>query len=385
MAKIGIITFNFTLDNYGQVLQYLATQEYLKKLGHQAILVESNGWRRTFSRYIKWSFELIWNFIKIKILHPLFITKKKQKIAIEQKEKEKHFIFEHWASISKKQEKGHPRYFNEFRNRFFSIISGTYEDILEKNFDAFCVGSDQTWAVADNHWLLAWVPQEAKRFSIAPSTGHRKFTESEIKAFIPHLKKFNFITVREENGIQFCKQCGRYDAIKILDPVFLPQANSYNAFMDNTPTKEEAYVFIYMLGGEIGLSMNEIFSFCKQHGLKIKYVESQGRDEKFDNKIYATVGEWLRLIKGASLVITNSFHGTAFSIIFQKQFLTFPLINLMEDMNQRIYDLVEQMKLKERIYNGDMNVLLKKIDWSTSEEKISENRITLKQLIEKTL
>ena len=93
MAKIGIITFNFTLDNYGQVLQYLATQEYLKKLGHQAILVESNGWRRTFSRYIKWSFELIWNFIKIKILHPLFITKKKTKNSHRTKGKRKTFYF----------------------------------------------------------------------------------------------------------------------------------------------------------------------------------------------------------------------------------------------------------------------------------------------------
>lgn len=384
MAKIGIITFNFTLDNYGQVLQYLATQEYLKELGHKAILVEPNGWRKTFFRYIKWTFQVLGGFLK-RITLCKFHTANKKNSAIESREIKKQVLFKQWATITENQEKNHPRHFNEFKKKFFSFMLGTYDDILEKNFDSFCVGSDQTWSGAGFHWLLGWVPPKTKRFSIAPSIGHRKFTKSEIKSFIPYLKKFDFITVREENGLQFCKQCGRNDAIKVLDPVFLLRAESYNSFIDLPKKKEDPYVLIYMLGGEIELPIEEIFSFCKQKGLKIKYIESQGRNENLDNKVFATVGEWLGLIKEASFVITNSFHGTAFSIIFQKPFLTFPLINLMKDMNGRIYDLTEQMGLKERIYKGNMNILMKKIDWSTSNQQIIQNRNTLDRLIQKTL
>ena len=384
MAKIGIITFNFTIDNYGQVLQYLATQEYLRELGHKALLVEPNGWRKTPSRYIKRTFQILWRFIKRIVHYKNNPTNKKDSI-IESTEIKKQIEFKRWLAITNNQEKKHPRHFNEFKKKYFLIKSGTYDDILDEKFDAFCVGSDQTWSGAGYHWLLGWVPPKVKRFSIAPSIGHRKYTKLEINSFIPYLRKFDFITVREENGIQFSNQCGRNDAIKVLDPVFLLQADSYSPFINISAKKDDPYVFIYMLGGEIELPMAKIFDFCRQQGLKIKYVESQGRNEDFNDKIFATVEEWLGLIKGASFIITNSFHGTAFSIILQKPFLTFPLINLMKDMNERIYDLLEQMGLKERIYKGNLDILMQKIDWSISKKRIIDNKDTLNRLIKEAL
>ena len=89
MAKIGIITFNSTIDNYGQILQYLATQEYLKSLGHDPILVEPNGWERTFPRLIKWSIQITYGYLK----NVASRLKPCKKISIIEKELEKENTF----------------------------------------------------------------------------------------------------------------------------------------------------------------------------------------------------------------------------------------------------------------------------------------------------
>ena len=380
MAKIGIITFNFTKDNYGQVLQYLATQEYLKSLGHTPILVEPNRWKRTFPRLIKWSIQIIYGYLKS--IASQFTTHKTNSIV--KKEIEKENTFKKWAIITEQQERTHPRHFNDFREKYFSHQTGTFDDILASHYDCFCVGSDQTWSGAGWYWMLDWVPQKIRRFSIAPSIGHRKYTNKELRRFAPYLKKFDFITVRENNGLELCKKCGRSDAVKILDPVFLLDSSVYDKFITSTP-QNKPYVFIYMLGGEIKLPISKILDFCRKQNLDIKYVESQGRNENVPNKIFASVEEWLKLISNSKYVITNSFHGTAFSILFQKPFLTFPLINLMGDMNERVYDLAENMGLKERIYKENMDILTQKVDWSISEKKIIENKNTLDRLINKIL
>ena len=376
MAKIGIITFNSTIDNYGQVLQYLATQEYMKSLGHTPILIDPQKWERTPLRMVKWGVQLIYIYIK-KLIPQLRQEKKTQ---IIENEIEKISVFKEWALISEEQEKKHPRHFNDFKKKYFSYQAGTFDDILASNYDSFCVGSDQIWSAAGWYWMLGWVPKKIRRFSIAPSIGFRKYTNKEKKSFIPYLKKFDFITVRENNGVELCKQCGRHDAVKILDPVFLLEPNSYNKFAA-TIQEKNPYIFIYMLGGEIDLPIAKIIEFCQNQGFEVKYVESQGRNENIPNKIYATVEEWIALIRNAAYVITNSFHGTAFSIIYHKPFLTFPLINLMKDMNERIYDLTEQLGLESRIYKGDLNGLFYHVNWETANKKIKENENWLRKKI----
>ena len=376
MAKIGIITFNSTIDNSGQILQYLATQEYLKSLGHDPILVEPNGWERTFPRLIKWSIQITYGYLK----NVASRLKPRKKISIIEKELEKENTFKEWAITTANQEKIHPRHFSSFRKKYFSCQTGTFDKILSSGYDSFCVGSDQTWSAAGWYWMLGWVPKKIRRFSIAPSVGHRKYTKKELKSFTPYLKKFDFITVRENNGIELCKQCGRNDAVKILDPVFLLETGEYNKFATKVPLNKP-YVLIYMLGGEIALPIFKIIEFCNRHGLEVKYVESQGRNENIPNKIYATVEEWLGLISNAKYVITNSFHGTAFSIIYHKPFLVFPLINLMSDMNERIYDLTKQMELETRIYKDNLDILLCDINWDIADLKIKENKNWLKNKI----
>ena len=368
MTKIGVLTFHNTSDNYGQVLQYLATQEYLTGRGHEASLICSQGHRVTLMKRV---------LIVARSIVTRFFKKKKDVAPIKNtpqvgNEKEKQEIFKRWAEITKKAEAQHPRHFNDFRRRFFNMTVGTYEQILSKSFDAFCVGSDQTWSDAGEHYLLGWCKKKQKKISIAPSVGHRVYTDDQINDFKLYLQNFDFITVREKNGVDFCSRCGRNDAVVVLDPVFLIPSSLYNKYgvEQETPSK---YVFVYMLGGEISEPIQNIIIFCKEHGLDVKYVESQGREEDVD-KIYATVEEWIGLIRDAQYVITNSFHGMAMSIVYRKPFLVFPLVGLMSGLNERIVSLSHLMGCENRIYNNKMDILFNEIDWTVVDKKIKENK-----------
>ena len=124
----------------------------------------------------------------------------------------------------------------------------------------------------------------------------------------------------------------------------------------------------------------EIEKYCKEKGCRVKYVESQGRDENCP-KIFPTVEEWLGLVSHASYVITNSFLGMAFSIIYHKPFLVFPLVGLMEGMNGRVVDLSKTLSLENRVYDGNMDILFEPISWMQTDEVIAHNKDILTTLI----
>ena len=135
------------------------------------------------------------------------------------------------------------------------------------------------------------------------------------------------------------------------------------------------------MGGEIGINVDEIYEFATAHNLDVKYVASQGRDDSFD-KEWARVDEWLMLIKQASYVITNSFHGMCFSIIYRKNFVVMPIVGIMSSMNERIDDLANQMNLQNRIYSDSLDILFNDIDYHTANNVIEDNCNTVNKLFE---
>ena len=374
MAKIGVVTYSFTKDNYGQVLQFLATKIFLEGLGHNVNLLYTKGHKR--SLLIK-----IYGYLK-RLVGRHKKTNETYK-SLSQKELEKQLVFDEWAKVTDEKEKKNPRLFEKFRSKHFNIVKGSYEKILNSGYDAICVGSDQTWSCPSELYMLGWVNGDAKKFSIAPSVGHKQYTQEEIKGIVPWIKSFDFITVRENNGLDLVKKTGRHDAIKILDPTLLVDYSSYKKYSKCLP-QHRPYVFVYLLGGEISVSVESIVDFCKKNGFEVKYVESQGRNENIDS-IPATVEEWLGLMDNASYVITNSFHGMAFALIYHKPFLVFPLIGIMEDMNERVYNLAETTGLKERIYKGNLQLLFSTIDWSIADKIRIDNQRTLSCMISKLL
>ena len=111
-------------------------------------------------------------------------------------------------------------------------------------------------------------------------------------------------------------------------------------------------LFLYILGNPMACSVEEIFEYAKSRNLEVKYVTSGHLDNH--EHIYAQVGEWIDLIANADMVITNSFHGTVFSLIYHTPFITIPLNKGYERMNTRVEELLTEGGLTSQLYKGSL-------------------------------
>lgn len=227
--------------------------------------------------------------------------------------------------------------------------------------DAYVVGSDQIWNTTDGIYFLSWAKDNVIKASMAASFGARNSSEDFCKLISPWLKRFNLITVRENNGLEICKDAGRSDAVLVPDPTLLLNAEDYEKIIaDNPPQKP--YLFIYFLGTRTEINWKEIRSFAKSHNLDIAYVGSQGQEDKYP-KQEPSIDNWLALMKNASYVITNSFHGTVFALLFKKKFMVYPVTGPASKMNGRLTTLLAPLNLTDRIYTHNLNKLTQEIEY----------------------
>lgn len=360
MSKIGVITFSDTTDNYGQVLQYLAIHEYLKQRGHEPFLLRYKSKKTPLLRRIL-------SKIYHTIVRPLKNTTAKKSELME--------LYDRWTEWSERNDILHPRHFEEFREQNFSIktIIG-FDDQQIQDLDAYAIGSDQIWSYVKKWNFLGFVPDGKPRFAIAPSTGNKSFTAEQIQEASMMLKVFSFVTCREDSGLEFCRKAGYDKAVKLLDPTFLIDKGLYDRYVTSTETRtKKPYIFVYLLGAESEVPVERIYEFANENGLDVKYVASQGREDSLQ-KIWATVPEWISLMKDARYVITNSFHGMALSIVYQKQFLVLPVTGITSFMNERINSLAETFFLKDRIFQDSLYELFSEVDYSKAKSIIEANK-----------
>ena len=366
MLKVGVVTYSNTIDNYGQVLQYLATQEFLRDFGCESFLLRVKKkiplWKRLSAP--------LYRFVK-KII-------KRDNLSLIAQQKGK--IIRSWHVVSNRLEKKHPRYFENFRRQYFNIIEDDGSFFRNYKFDAYCVGSDQTWSESPYFYYLEFAPKECVRFSIAPSIGHKPITDAFVNSVRNVLASYSFITVREKSGLELCQKAGRFDAHLVLDPTFLMSSEKYKSYASPL-TKKRPYIFLYLLGAEIPIKVEQIFEFAQKNNLDVKYVASRGRDDGFP-KIYAPVEEWLSLMANADFVITNSYHGTALSIIHHKRFMVFPVVGVLSSLNERIENIMNLFSLENRIYSNSLDDLFNLIDWNDIDSVILKNRKLMVSLME---
>ena len=366
MENIGLVTFSTSIGNYGQVLQAYAIQEYLKKRGHNVLLL----------RQKEGNIKRIFNILILYIKRLLCILTTSSKI---RKSYESQYKYIRNKQKAAEEEKKHPRKFEDFRKNHFTIIDNSKASLRNNQITALCAGSDQIWAGHNPFHFLDFGGNNLKRFSLASSTGNRKISvKSKIK-IKKWLSRFEFISVREDSGLRLCQELGYNNTVKILDPTFLLQAEDYDKITYKQNNKEN-YIFVYLLNSDIPIQYSKILNFAKQNDMSVKYVAGQGRIDN-ENKIYATVPEWLTLLRNSKYVITNSFHGMVFSIIYQKPFLVLPRIGDTGYMNERIVDITKKMGLEERIFNEDIDVIKDKMSFSKAHDEIIDNKQRLNEIL----
>ena len=351
--KIGTITFSNSQENYGQILQCFALVDYLRSLGHDAFLIRAKHVdiddRTLLSKF----------FGRIKsLLHPTQFLKN----YLENRE----IARQH--SAMELDVKMHPRNFDGFIKNNIPTTDTWYDDITiyktPPQADAFVCGSDQIWGGGDSFMYLQFAPHQSIKISYAASFGG--FVPSQIaqEKIANYLSDFKWISLRENTGTELCKSMGFKDAETVPDPTLLLSVDRYKSLYDEkVSTGSSPYIFLYLLGNEIPLKVDEIFDFAKKNNLRVIYVTAHGRQDRHV-KEYPEIPQWLQLIEHSDYVITNSYHGTIFSILYHKKFLSIPLAGIRARMNTRLDELLSRYNLKDRLYSNSLEQLFSEIDYS---------------------
>ena len=347
--KIGILTVPFN-NNYGGFLQAYALKRVLVDMGHEVIFINR---RRDRVLTLK---------DKIKaILSALHLYKNKEK------------------SISIYTDKFKKDYLHPFTKAYYT--SQELMKCLSYKFDCVIVGSDQVWRYyyfkdcIDDFFCNFLEGTKIHHFSYAASMGTDvlEFPKYKIEQCSNLLKCFKAISVREESAVKLLKEdFGINDVQVVCDPTFLLHKQIYvDLFREKYGKPQMEYIFTYILDDneEVQQAIRE---FSHKKNLQVLNIKAQtGNISEID--MIEPVEKWLSAIYYADYIITDSFHGTVFSLIFNKQFVVYGNI---ERGLSRMQDLLNRVGLNDRLVTtGDFIVekLTKEINWNPVNERINAN------------
>ena len=228
-----------------------------------------------------------------------------------------------FATLNKREKR-----FNKFKKANYKLSSKTFKGDNEMlsatlKYDVLISGSDQilntTLSGNSNSFYLAF-DKKAKKISYASSFGRNEITQEEKQNIAAFLPEFSDLSAREQSGVDIIKQYANKDATLVLDPVFLMSGNEWQKIKTTTQTPQK-YIFVYAM--EPTEQLKKAIKHAKNRlGLEVLVVYGGGSRGIEGTEIFdCGPGEFLSYIDGAELVITNSFHGTAFSVLFEKDFV----------------------------------------------------------------
>ena len=257
-------------------------------------------------------------------------------------------------------------------------------------FDAFITGSDQIWNpyYLKKFYLLDFVPVSIPRLSYSSSIGVDEIPNEKQEVYRRNLLKFKNLAVRENTGEILLKELLNRDDIRtVMDPVFLLSADEWKVKLHLNENNDK-YIFCYFVGNtnDNGKAIEQIM---KKTGIKkLIYVPAQEYNEiKLDGFCDASAGnrDFLSYIASASLVCTDSFHATAFSLIFNRQFIEFKRFsdNDSKSQNSRIVDILSKYGLQSRLYTDNFDYSI--IDYKFVNEKLNKDIIDSKEYLESVL
>lgn len=350
--RIGVMTFWWSEDNYGQLLQCYALQKYLRDLGHDAFLI-----RYRMKEVAQ--FGLKKKLIKYG-LHPWRIFDGFRRIASRRRGR---------ADLA-----AHDRKFGEFRDTYLKMSERIYHSIEELRAappmaDMYIVGSDQVWRFGEtvtrgdvHAMMLDFGSENVRRISYAASFGRTQLGRNARPELSALLKRFEAISLREASGIGICADHGRKDAVQVCDPTLLVSAGAFSNIAEWKKTADR-YVFCYMLTNDCGFKYPELKRWADAQGLEIVYVTGNSvgvsnYGDKNATRAYLTIPQWLGALARAEYVITNSFHCCVFAAHFNRRVGVIPLNGELSGLNTRLDSLDRMLKASlVRIVNNGFNAL----------------------------
>lgn len=256
------------------------------------------------------------------------------------------------------------------------------------NNDIFIAGSDQIWnpAWTEDAYFLNFVPDHNGKIAYAASIGANEVPQDFLEHVVPYLRRFDFISVREESAKEILQPYLDQEIKVTLDPTLLLPREEWDKIAVQ-PTIPQPYIFVYLLG-EKRAHRRLIKKFARTLGLKIAFLPHvhfhfNPADCFFADYNLYDVGpaEFVGLVKNAEIVITDSFHGCVFSIIYGRKFwaLKRHKDSDPQNMNSRLYTLFDSLGLGDRLIENedacyDANFLDKPIDYDGVTTKLNAQR-----------
>lgn len=333
MKNIALITL-YDDTNFGNKLQNYAAQTYFRKMGFNVTTVIEVAITKPAKTH----------------LNPIKILKR---IA--------HFVLQHIGlekeKVKKKKYLAKRRlYIKGFSDEYLTTTSPVnYRHLpadFSEQFDYFVAGSDQVWHSWKNdrhelEYFLLMFAAPSRRLTIAPSFGFDKLPKKYIKTYKKGLEGFEYLSVREERGAELIKELTGKDATVLLDPTMLIDTSEWLKILKK-PSQyiDDNYIFVYALGGFKGEVKEKTCKLAYDLGLKVIDI----MDIDSDYYIHTRPDEFLYWIYNTRLVVTDSFHASVFSILFDKPFVVTERSDL-KGMGSRLDTLFNKFRITGRHFD----------------------------------
>lgn len=367
MMKIKTITCQ-KVNNHGANLQAYALMHYLEKLGHDVEIIDYfpeyfKHFRPLYCGTPKYAANPVTRFAYICAKFP---GRLKSYLEYKKSDRKKNF--------------------EAFRDKYYRLTD-TYESFEElkanpPKADLYIAGSDQIWNTMMNNgkdpaYYLQFAPKNATTATYAASFSVSEIPDELKEQTKKYIKSIDFVSVREKSALKILDDLGILNGQAVLDPVFLLEKKQWSKIESNIKLDDE-YVLVYDFEGSDEVK-NFAVKYAQKHNLKIySLYKNEYCDKSFEN---FGPDVFLSLIKNAEFIVSNSFHATAFSLIYEKEFA---VIKRQEGINSRMVDLLSYVGVDDRIVDSyqefnaiDFNLVKEKL-----EIEVEKSKDYLKEVLE---
>ena len=376
--KVGVITMHRVI-NIGSALQAYATQQAVESLGYDCQIIDylypteyhmqcsteaDDGSESIFREFRK-------NFLSASKLLQLSRWMKQ-------------FLLNHKYVQNRNRQK---KKFQEWQKLLHRTQPYSRSAILRRPplFDIYMTGSDQTWKARnlgkDYSFLLDFAPIHAPRIAYAASFGASRLPDKYRQVYATYLKQYRQFSVRELSGSSLTEELTGRVAPLVLDPIFLLNRKQWQEVADKSVIVQKPYILCYLLVGVFNpypYAFTLIDKIRELTGYQVVFIGFHGAAGAKGYQVLPDVGpaEFLQLYEQAALVVTNSFHGTAFALNYRKLFFT--LCNPGQTSDDRVSSLLNLFEVQSRgILPAEINHITARslsFDWQRPEEILGKYR-----------
>ena len=361
--NVGIIScygWLMKTGNYGTLMQNWALQTILQRLGCQttwlAVAPHANSTQHTS----------LLSKVQYVLSHPTSIHRKIKEI----KQTKKQIAFY----------QKYPRKIEPFLDKYVPHTPYIPLQELEKqgylqDIDVYIVGSDNVWENVNDIYFLGFAENTAIKLAYAASAPWAHLEQDWPQKAAPYLKKFQGISVRESAGIDLIDKTGCH-AEHVLDPTLLLNKEDYLKLTQSEADSPAIFAYVVNNSQALLSLLPQLENISRQLAIPLRIAALQNAEYDIPANYYCspTPTEWIKNFANAPFIVTNSFHGMAFSIIMQKPFVVLPQSQTNSKGNSRFSSLLGQLGLENHILREKdqlENIVKTSINWKSVDQALS--------------